>query len=229
MPAMLTVTNSRERSPRSAGDGIAVRRSRAGSRQPVPGSGLRAPWCACRSIRFPVLSTGHGFMGTGMPGACAEIPVEISSRFNVLDYPNGGLSHEAGGRDACPPKRAPRPVVEQREFSRPSRFQPRDGPHRRIGIDEKPVARDVVAEAGKRTQGVLRGDVHRLFADKRRHGDALRGIAAAGHALSRVREHPHAGDPRSNALVHLAVRPAPRTRGIAEQRAGTDRDRRWTD
>lgn len=29
-------------------------------------------------------------MGTGMPGACAEIPVDISSRFNVLGYPNGG-------------------------------------------------------------------------------------------------------------------------------------------
>lgn len=130
-----------------------------------------------------------------------------------------GLSHEAGGRDACPPKRAPRPVVDQREFSRPSRFQPRDGPHRRIGIDEKPVARDVVADAGKRTQGALRGDVHRLFADNRRHGDALRGTAAAGHALSRVREHRHAGDPRSDALVHLAVRPASRTRSIAEQRA----------
>ncbi|MCA8122800.1 thioesterase family protein [Burkholderia cepacia] len=87
---MLAVTNSREKSPRSAGDGIAVRHSRAGSRQPVPGSDLRAPWCACRSIRSPVSSTGHGFMGTGMPGACAEIPFEISSRFNVLGYPNRG-------------------------------------------------------------------------------------------------------------------------------------------
>ncbi|AYQ44227.1 MULTISPECIES: thioesterase family protein [Burkholderia] len=74
---MLGVTNSREKAHRSAGICSAAQRVCAGH-----------PLAATN--RFPVSSTGHGFMGTGMSGACVAIPVDISSRFNVLGYPNGG-------------------------------------------------------------------------------------------------------------------------------------------
>ncbi|WP_278648086.1 thioesterase family protein [Burkholderia lata] len=65
----------------------------------------RPPTCAAN--RFPVSSAGHDFMGTGMSGACVEIPVDISSRFNVLGYPNGGYltrlaAETLGGRSAHP-------------------------------------------------------------------------------------------------------------------------------
>ncbi|WP_174983327.1 thioesterase family protein [Burkholderia lata] len=92
--AMLGVTNSREKTRRAAGICSAARRVCAGH-----------PLAAAN--RFPASSTGHGFMGTGMSGACVEIPVDISSRFNVLGYPNGGYitrlaAETLAGRSAHP-------------------------------------------------------------------------------------------------------------------------------
>ncbi|KVW05486.1 hypothetical protein WK91_02655 [Burkholderia cepacia] len=164
-----------------------------------------------------------------MPGACAEIPVEISSRFNVLDYPNGGYLTRLAAETLARRSAHPDLLSSNASFLGHPVSSPATARIVELG-STKSLSR---ATLSLMQESELKAFYVATFTDFSRTSAAT-ATHCAGPQLPATPYCPCVSidtlaipDPMRSYTSRFDLRLAPG--GIAEQQAGTDRDRRWTD